>query len=148
METVVIKEVCLNKFMKTESKKNRSSEYENEKVLVEEIVKLERRIFPKHESLASSLYEELQKRNCGMIYACAAAEKKISLVGYVMYSWPSCLHASINKLAVREEYRRQGHGEALLMAAVEKCKTRNVQSISLHVDPIRTAAVSLYQKLG
>lgn len=50
--------------------------------------------------------------------------------------------------AVKENYRRQGHGEALLKAAIEKCRTRKVQRISLHVDPLRTAAIGLYKKLG
>lgn len=49
---------------------------------------------------------------------------------------------------VKENYRRQGHGEALLKAAIEKCKKRNIHRISLHVDPERTVAVSLYQKIG
>lgn len=49
---------------------------------------------------------------------------------------------------VKENYRRQGHGEALLKAAIEKCKKRKVQRISLHVDPLRTAAMTLYKKLG
>ena len=49
---------------------------------------------------------------------------------------------------VKENYRRQGHGEALLKAAIEKCKKRKVQRISLHVDPLRTAAMTIYKKLG
>lgn len=52
-----------------------------------------------------------------------------------------------NGIAVKENYRGQGHGEALLKATIEKCKTRKVHRISLHVDPSRTAAVNLYKKL-
>jgi ribosomal protein S18 acetylase RimI-like enzyme len=50
--------------------------------------------------------------------------------------------------AVKESRRRQGHGEALLMAAVEGCRRRRVQRVSLHVDPARAAAVALYRKAG
>ena len=50
--------------------------------------------------------------------------------------------------SVKENYRRQGHGEALLEAAIQKCKTRNICRISLHVDPSRTPAMSLYKKHG
>ena len=50
--------------------------------------------------------------------------------------------------SVKENYRRQGHGEALLEAAIQKCKTRNIRRISLHVDPSRTPAMSLYKKHG
>lgn len=62
---------------------------------VEEIVKLERKIFPKHESLASFFDDELRKKNTGLLYLHVDGE----LAGYVMYSWPSSLYASITKLA-------------------------------------------------
>ncbi|XP_027348471.1 uncharacterized protein LOC113860046 [Abrus precatorius] len=111
---------------------------------VEEIVKLERKIFPKHESLASFFEDELRKKNSGLLYLHVDGE----LAGYVMYSWPSSLYASITKLAVKEQWRMRGHGEALLKAAIEKCRTRKVSRIMLHVDPLRTPAVNLYKKHG
>ncbi|KAL2937713.1 putative ribosomal-protein-alanine acetyltransferase [Bienertia sinuspersici] len=49
---------------------------------------------------------------------------------------------------VKQKYRRQGYGEALLRAAILKCQSRKIQRISLHVDPSRTAAVNLYEKHG
>ncbi|CAM8958831.1 unnamed protein product [Rhodiola kirilowii] len=112
--------------------------------VVEEIVRMEKKIFPKHESLARSFDEELKKKNCGLLYYDVNGD----VAGYVMYSWPSSLSASITKLAVKENYRRQGVGEALLKGAIQKCQTRNVQCISLHVDPLRTPAVTLYKKFG
>ncbi|XP_048328100.1 uncharacterized protein LOC125421934 [Ziziphus jujuba] len=117
----------------------------NRSKTVEDIVKLERKIFPKHESLARSFDEELIKKNSGLLYV---EVDNGQLAGYVMYSWPSSLYASITKLAVKENYRRQGYGKELLEAAIQKCRTRNVQRISLHVDPLRTPAMNLYQKLG
>ncbi|XP_022748895.1 uncharacterized protein LOC111298451 isoform X2 [Durio zibethinus] len=113
--------------------------------VVEEIVKMEKKIFPKHESLARSFDEELRKNNSGLLYM---TDVHGEVVGYVMYSWPSSLSASITKLAVKESHRRQGHGEALLKAAIQKCRTRNVHRLALHVDPLRIAAMGLYQKLG
>lgn len=62
---------------------------------VDEIVKMERKIFPKHESLARFFDEELKKKNSGLLYI----EIDGQVVGYVMYSWPSSLSASITKLA-------------------------------------------------
>ncbi|KAA8524433.1 hypothetical protein F0562_010843 [Nyssa sinensis] len=112
--------------------------------LIEGIVRLEKKIFPKHESLARSFDEELKKKNNGLLYSEVDGE----VTGYVMYSWPSSLCASITKLAVKENYRRQGLGEALLKAAIQKCRTRNVHRISLHVDPLRTPAMNLYKKFG
>lgn len=63
--------------------------------IVEDIVKLERKIFPKHESLARSFDEELRKRNSGLLYIDVDGH----VAGYVMYSWPSSLFAVITKLA-------------------------------------------------
>ncbi|GAV70434.1 Acetyltransf_1 domain-containing protein [Cephalotus follicularis] len=112
--------------------------------VVEETVKLERKLFPKHESLAKSFDEELKKKNSGLLYVDLDGQ----VVAYVMYSWLSSLSASITKLAVKESCRKRGHGEALLNAAIEKCRTRNIKRISLHVDPLRTPAMNLYKKLG
>ncbi|KAK8940119.1 hypothetical protein KSP40_PGU018345 [Platanthera guangdongensis] len=107
--------------------------------LVEEIARMERKIFPKHESLARSLKQDLKTKNSGLIYAKAGSEGRGDgeIVGYVMYSWISSLCASITKLAVKESYRRQGHGEALLKAGIQKCRRGRVQRVCLHVDPER-----------
>ncbi|KAJ7531859.1 hypothetical protein O6H91_14G061700 [Diphasiastrum complanatum] len=141
--------------------------------VIEEISGLEKRIFPKHESLASGLLTEMQRRNSGLLYALsldphnivqhngvdaeddgaegsgdASPPAAVVVVGYVMYSFTSSLAASITKLAVREAFRRQGFGEALLRAALEKCHARRVLCVNLHVDPTRIAAVALYKKIG
>ncbi|ONK73708.1 uncharacterized protein A4U43_C04F34440 [Asparagus officinalis] len=118
---------------------------------IEEVVRLEKKIFPKHESLSGSFHEELRKKNCGLIYAKLGKGEgggQEEVVGYVMYSWVSSLCASIAKLAVKENHRKHGYGEALLRAAIQKCRTRKIQRVCLHVDPTRTPAVSLYNKLG
>jgi len=114
--------------------------------VIEVIVRLERRIFPKHESLARSLHDELKRRNSGLIYTTSVADGEV--IGYAMYTCNTSLCATITKLAVKENCRRQGHGEALLAATVERCRRRKIQRLSLHVDPTRTAAVALYLKAG
>ncbi|KMZ61281.1 putative N-acetyltransferase [Zostera marina] len=113
--------------------------------VVDTISRMERKIFPKHESIARSLHEEVKKKSNGLL--CARSDGG-EVIGYVMYSWISSLCASITKLAVKENHRKQGHGESLMKAAISKCRTRNIYRISLHVDPSRTAAMSLYSKLG
>ncbi|XP_074592224.1 uncharacterized protein LOC141848011 [Curcuma longa] len=116
--------------------------------VVEEISRLERKIFPKHESLSKSFHDELRKKNSGLIYLKISKGKDEEIIGYAMYSWISSLSASITKLAVKDNYRRQGHGELLLRAAIEKCRTRKIQRVCLHVDPARIPALLLYRKLG
>ncbi|KAL5823277.1 hypothetical protein ACOSQ4_021177 [Xanthoceras sorbifolium] len=68
--------------------------------------------------------EELKKKNAGLLYM----EMDGQVVGYVMYSWPSSLSASITKLAEK------------------KCRARKVQQIVLHVYPMRSAAMNLHNK--
>lgn len=63
--------------------------------VVEDIVKLEKKIFPKHESLARFFDEQLRKKNSGLLFL----ELDGEVIGYVMYSWPSSLCATIAKLA-------------------------------------------------
>lgn len=67
----------------------------NWRKVAEEIVRIEKRVFPKHESLAKSFAEEVKKKNSRLLYSQIGGE----VAGYVMYSWPSSLFASITKLA-------------------------------------------------
>jgi hypothetical protein len=84
----------------------------SEKV-IEEIVRLERKNFPKHESLARSFHEELRRKNSGLLYAkvenvAAGTDGKVKeeeevIIGYVMYSLVTSLCASITKLAGKND---------------------------------------------
>jgi hypothetical protein len=89
---------------------NHSSLNDNAVVLAE-IARLERRIFPKHESLAGDFSQrEVKKRNQKLLYVIQGdvvteqkehEEEKLDptlIAGYLMYSWSS-LAASITKLA-------------------------------------------------
>ncbi|KAH7278667.1 hypothetical protein KP509_38G051500 [Ceratopteris richardii] len=123
--------------------------------VLQQIVKLERHIFPKHESLADAMDLELKKKNSGLLFAVACQshenverEASLSVAGYVIYSFTSSLAASIVKLAVRQCYRKQGYGWSLMKAAISKCRARSVCRVTLHVDPTREAAMGLYKKLG
>lgn len=64
--------------------------------VVDTISRMERKIFPKHESIARSLHEEVKKKSNGLL--CARSDGG-EVIGYVMYSWISSLCASITKLA-------------------------------------------------
>lgn len=138
------REECMGSGVIVELQTSKTNDNNKRSELVDEMARLEKKTFPKHESLSTSFHQELAKNNTGLLYCLVQGQ----LAGYVMYARPSSLAASITKLAVKEKYRRQGHGEALLRAAIEKCRSRNVHYISLHVDPSRTPAVNLYKKIG
>ncbi|KAM7529761.1 hypothetical protein LguiB_033171 [Lonicera macranthoides] len=57
---------------------------------------------------------------------------------------------AVGLFSVKESYKRQGIGEALLKASIEKCRSRNVHCVPLHKDedPSRISDVNLYKKLG
>ena len=67
--------------------------------VIDDIMRLEKRIFPKHESLARSFHDELKRRNTGLIYSTAGAGDEEEVTGYAMYTCATSLCASITKLA-------------------------------------------------
>ncbi|KAI3780695.1 hypothetical protein L2E82_10682 [Cichorium intybus] len=112
--------------------------------VLEEISSLENKTFSEYQLPPRSFDDELKDKNNALIYL----EIDGDLAGYVIYSCSSSLSAVITGLAVKENYRRRGHGEALLKAAIEKCRSKCIHRVSLHVDPLRTPAMNLYKKLG
>ncbi|KAF5745966.1 hypothetical protein HS088_TW06G00131 [Tripterygium wilfordii] len=112
--------------------------------VVKEVAKLETNIFPGYESLFTYTEEQLRHKKSELLYVEVDGE----IVGYVMYSSPPSLSVTILELAVKESCRRRGYGEALLKAAISKCRARNVKRVLLQVDPLRISAMELYKKLG
>eukprot|EP00243_Klebsormidium_subtile_P003775 TRINITY_DN1737_c0_g1_i1.p1 TRINITY_DN1737_c0_g1~~TRINITY_DN1737_c0_g1_i1.p1 ORF type:complete len:173 (-),score=3.89 TRINITY_DN1737_c0_g1_i1:359-877(-) len=131
--------------------------------VIGEIAALEKRIFPKHESMSSYLKEEVNRRGTSLLFVRAkqspsnlepvdalkvgANEPPPPVVGYIIFT-ASSLVGNITKLAVHEAYRQQGYASALIEAVVKRLKGRRIGSVALHVDPSRTAAFQLYKKLG
>ncbi len=75
------------------------------------------------------------------------AEKDGERIGYVD-AWILSGEAQLNNIAVLEEYRGQGVGEALLSHLVDYCKENYCQLITLEVRKTNTAAINLYEKFG
>ncbi|SPQ95340.1 unnamed protein product (mitochondrion) [Plasmodiophora brassicae] len=97
---------------------------------------IERRLFPKHESLTGQLEREAMKRSQTMVVAVVDGS---SAVGYMIVSRTG----HIVKLAVAAAAQRNGVGRWLLRWARSR-----YQTLSLHVDPERHAAVALYRSEG
>ena len=74
-------------------------------------------------------------------------EEENAITGYIgMYI--SFEEGSITNVAVSPNYRKQGYGEALVSAAKEKAKEKQVEKIFLEVRVSNTPAISLYEKMG
>ena len=69
------------------------------------------------------------------------------LVGFVGL-WYQAGDAHIVSIAVREEYRRRGLGELLLIGAVEMAVRRGQQVVTLEVRASNESAKALYRKYG
>ena len=62
--------------------------------------------------------------------------------------WKSRKVASIETLAVDEDYRRQGIATSLLTALFEEFKQKEIDLVTLSVPTVEVAAMKLYGKLG
>lgn len=69
------------------------------------------------------------------------------IVGFVG-AWVMADEAHITSIAVREAYRRQGIGEMLLIASIEKAMELKASIVTLEVRVSNTGAQSLYKKYG
>lgn len=75
------------------------------------------------------------------------AEINDSLVGYIG-SQSVLGESDVMNVAVSPDYRRQGIGEALVLALVEELKRLGNHCLSLEVRPSNGPARALYEKLG
>ena len=69
------------------------------------------------------------------------------IVGFAGF-WNVVDEAHLISIAVREEYRRRGVGELLLISIIDLVIELDVRLVSLEVRASNTAALSLYGKCG
>jgi len=109
--------------------------------ILQEIKYLEKKIFPKHESMVDRLEVEVAKRSNVLYFVQIGKE----VLGYILISNKSEFKY-ILKLAVSPAHRKQGIGTKLVQHVISA--HGKTGKIVLHVDPSRSDAVSLYTKLG
>ena len=56
--------------------------------------------------------------------------------------------ASVNNIAVKKVYRRQGVGKALLNAAIAYCRDNRLHLLMLEVRKSNLSAIALYEQFG
>ncbi len=86
---------------------------------------------------------EADKRIIGFVYGRESNPPAESLD-----KWKSRKVASIEALAVNEDYRRRGIATSLLTALFEAFKEKEIDLVTLSVPAVEIAAIKLYGKLG
>ena len=74
-------------------------------------------------------------------------EVKPYVVGFTGF-WVMAGEAHITNIAVREEYRRQGIGESLIISIMDMAAALNAEFVTLEVRVSNTIAQNLYRKYG
>ena len=74
--------------------------------------------------------------------------KMVGMLTLVIFSIPSGIRAWIEDVVVDQNVRGRGVGAALTKRAIDEARRRDATSIDLTSRPSRSAANSLYQKLG
>eukprot|EP00127_Corallochytrium_limacisporum_P001152 Clim_evm4s43 gene=Clim_evmTU4s43 len=120
--------------------------------IVDQIAKIERRTFPKHESMADDFTgsaKQLKGRNRTVFVATDSATEELTVLGYLIIeiAYPT---AQIHKVAVESSVRGKGIGTQLLTASIDKARASPcaIERVRLQVDPKRAAAVRLYSAAG
>ncbi len=91
-----------------------------------------------------AMVEELGRRRGGFFLA---AERLGQAIGYAGV-WVFAGEAHIMNIAVDSAARRQGVGEALLLALLDRAVEQGARLAYLEVRPTNTSAIALYEKLG
>ena len=89
------------------------------------------------------LVAEADRKVLGFVYG-----RESNPPAEVLDKWKSRKVASIETMAVDEDYRRQGIATSLLTAIFEEFKRNGIDLVTLSVPAEEAAAVSLYEKMG
>eukprot|EP00033_Pygsuia_biforma_P003591 GCRY01003933.1.p1 GENE.GCRY01003933.1~~GCRY01003933.1.p1 ORF type:complete len:165 (+),score=14.38 GCRY01003933.1:167-661(+) len=125
----------------------------SDSLMIEQIKKIEKKLFPKHESVHEYLEKELNRKRVSCVCAACHPVKRSKkqpnvewvVIGYAIYETLQGF-AYLSKIAVAENYRREKTGTQLLQYVIDCCLRQHLTRLSLNVDPNRHAAVALYQK--
>lgn len=118
--------------------------------IIGQIEQAEKKAFTRHE--AFDFHNELKKRNLELVVIVNDAYgigARPTLVAYMAFSHTKAGSTVVlQKVCVREEFRRQGIGKDMLAAQVQRLKGRGTAKLQLWVDDSNVAARRLYDSIG
>ena len=111
---------------------------------IESISYIAEQAYGEHHWSKSSFYDELSNN---LAHYFCAKDINGNLIGYIG-SWQIIDEAHITTVAVKEEYKRQHIGEALLCTVIENCLANMIKYLTLEVRVSNEPAIKLYEKYG
>ncbi|MBI9046432.1 MAG: GNAT family N-acetyltransferase [Anaerolineaceae bacterium] len=78
----------------------------------------------------------------------ALDDRVVGMLTLAIYKTPTGTHSWIEDVVVDTAYRRQGIGERLTQAGIEKARNQGAKAVGLTSRPAREAANRLYQRMG
>jgi ribosomal-protein-alanine N-acetyltransferase len=111
------------------------------------ILEIERLAFPQPWSL-DSFKRELMLPFSRIVVAAEGQPETRSLPGGFLCRWLVADECHILNVAVHPDLRRGGIGMALMAAAIDEAKAKNIRLVTLEVRRSNLAARSLYRKLN
>ena len=83
-----------------------------------------------------------------LVWTAYAGEVEVGMLGLRLQERSDGLHAFGFDFRVRPELRRHGYGRAIMAAAEQICRERNILSVGLNVFGFNLGAQSLYEQMG
>lgn len=111
---------------------------------IEAVVKIEEEAYGEHHWSKASFYDEMQN-NLAKYYC--AKNSSGEILGYAG-TWHIIDEGHITTIAVKNEYKRQHIGEALIVKILDDCYKEGIKYLTLEVRVSNTAAIGLYTKYG
>ena len=111
---------------------------------IEDVTKIEAEAYGKHHWSSTSFYDEMSN-NLAKYYCAKTSEGE--LVGYAG-TWHIIDEGHITTIAVKNDYRRNHIGEAMIYKIIEDCYKNEIKYLTLEVRASNIPAIKLYEKYG
>jgi ribosomal protein S18 acetylase RimI-like enzyme len=92
--------------------------------------------------------ETIVASDCATLLAALEKDRVVGSLTLVIFRIPTAVRARIEDLVVDASARGKGIGELLVRQAIELAGHRGAAAVDLTSNPSRTAANSLYRKIG
>ena len=111
---------------------------------IEQVIQIEEEAYGDHHWSKSAFYDEMSN-NLAKYYVAKTSSGE--LVGYAG-TWHIIDEGHITTIAVKNDYKRNHIGEAIIIKILEDCYKEGIKYLTLEVRVSNTPAIGLYTKYG